>query len=69
MTVYFFPSFFLTHLPELTLDLVSDVHAILGWFDVSFRACHKSVSFSTGPHAKYTHWKRESDPLRFPIRP
>lgn len=34
------------------------VHAILGWFDVSFRACHKPVSFSTGPHAKYTHWKQ-----------
>ncbi|KAI9625521.1 hypothetical protein H4Q26_016240 [Puccinia striiformis f. sp. tritici PST-130] len=25
------------------------VHALLGWFDVSFRACHKPVSFSTGP--------------------
>ncbi|KNZ61393.1 protein arginine N-methyltransferase [Puccinia sorghi] len=35
-----------------------DVHALLGWFDVSFRACHKPVSFSTGPHAKYTHWKQ-----------
>ncbi|KAI8443794.1 protein arginine N-methyltransferase [Phakopsora pachyrhizi] len=34
------------------------IHAILGWFDVSFRACHKAVSFSTGPHAKYTHWKQ-----------
>ncbi|PLW14518.1 hypothetical protein PCANC_00021 [Puccinia coronata f. sp. avenae] len=34
------------------------VHALLGWFDVSFRACHKPVSFSTGPHAKYTHWKQ-----------
>lgn len=31
------------------------MHAFLGWFDVSFRACHKPVSFSTGPHAKYTH--------------
>jgi protein arginine N-methyltransferase 1 len=34
------------------------VHALLGWFDVAFRACHKPVSFSTGPHAKYTHWKQ-----------
>jgi protein arginine N-methyltransferase 1 len=34
------------------------VHAFLGWFDISFRACHKPVSFSTGPHAKYTHWKQ-----------
>ncbi|POY72204.1 putative Methyltransferase [Rhodotorula taiwanensis] len=34
------------------------VHAFLGWFDCAFRACHKPVSFSTGPHAKYTHWKQ-----------
>lgn len=34
------------------------VHAILGWFDVSFNAAHKPVKFSTGPHAKYTHWKQ-----------
>lgn len=36
------------------------MHAFLGWFDCAFRACHKPVSFSTGPHAKYTHWKRAS---------
>ena len=41
----------------------ADVHAFLGWFDCAFRACHKPVSFSTGPHAKYTHWKRESPPF------
>ncbi|KAL7009109.1 Nuclear SAM-dependent mono-and asymmetric methyltransferase [Cystobasidiomycetes sp. EMM_F5] len=34
------------------------VHAILGWFDVAFRASHKPITFSTGPHAKYTHWKQ-----------
>lgn len=34
-----------------------DIHAFLGWFDCSFDACHKPVKFSTGPHAKYTHWK------------
>jgi len=33
-------------------------HAFIGWFDCAFRACHKPVSFSTGPHAKYTHWKQ-----------
>jgi len=38
--------------------LPADVHAFLGWFDCAFRSCHKPVSFSTGPHAKYTHWKR-----------
>jgi len=34
------------------------VHAILGWFDVAFRCSHKPITFSTGPHAKYTHWKQ-----------
>ncbi|WOO85876.1 Protein arginine N-methyltransferase 1 [Vanrija pseudolonga] len=34
------------------------VHAFLGWFDISFSACHKPINFSTGPHAKYTHWKQ-----------
>lgn len=33
------------------------VHAFLGWFDISFDACHKPVKFSTGPHSRYTHWK------------
>ncbi|MBW0485787.1 hypothetical protein O181_025502 [Austropuccinia psidii MF-1] len=40
------------------------VHALIGWFDVSFRACHKPVSFSTGPHAKYTHWKQTMSYLK-----
>ncbi|ORY88172.1 S-adenosyl-L-methionine-dependent methyltransferase [Leucosporidium creatinivorum] len=43
---------------KLTATRNDYVHAFLGWFDVAFRACHKSVSFSTGPHAKYTHWKQ-----------
>ncbi|TXT07110.1 hypothetical protein VHUM_03280 [Vanrija humicola] len=34
------------------------LHAFLGWFDISFSACHKPIQFSTGPHAKYTHWKQ-----------
>ncbi|KAK4055939.1 Nuclear SAM-dependent mono-and asymmetric methyltransferase [Microbotryomycetes sp. JL221] len=34
------------------------VHAFLGWFDVAFKACHKPVSFSTGPQGRYTHWKQ-----------
>lgn len=24
----------------------------MGWFDTHFNACHKRISFSTGPHAK-----------------
>ncbi|ORY76972.1 type I protein arginine N-methyltransferase Rmt1 [Protomyces lactucae-debilis] len=34
------------------------VHAIMAWFDIEFNACHKPVKFSTGPHARYTHWKQ-----------
>lgn len=33
------------------------VHAFLAWFDITFACTHKKVQFSTGPHAKYTHWK------------
>lgn len=36
----------------------ADIHAFLGWFDISFGACHKPVRFSTGPHSRYTHWKQ-----------
>ncbi|KAI7975830.1 hypothetical protein EIK77_005580 [Talaromyces pinophilus] len=34
------------------------IHAIIAWFDIQFTACHKPITFSTGPHAKYTHWKQ-----------
>ncbi|KZO98777.1 protein arginine N-methyltransferase [Calocera viscosa TUFC12733] len=34
------------------------VHAFLAWFDINFGSIHKPVKFSTGPHAKYTHWKQ-----------
>lgn len=34
------------------------IHALIAWFDIEFTACHKPISFSTGPHAKYTHWKQ-----------
>jgi len=34
------------------------IHAYLAWFDISFDCTHKKVQFSTGPHAKYTHWKQ-----------
>lgn len=43
-----------------TLDVRRDdfVHALIAWFDIDFTACHKPIRFSTGPHAKYTHWKQ-----------
>lgn len=34
------------------------IHALIAWFDIDFGACHKPIKFSTGPHAKYTHWKQ-----------
>ena len=34
------------------------IHAIIAWFDIDFSACHKPIRFTTGPHAKYTHWKQ-----------
>ncbi|KAH9929499.1 S-adenosyl-L-methionine-dependent methyltransferase [Epithele typhae] len=34
------------------------VHAFLAWFDILFECTHTKVRFSTGPHAKYTHWKQ-----------
>ncbi|TIB28893.1 hypothetical protein E3P86_03780 [Wallemia ichthyophaga] len=35
------------------------IHAFLGWFDCSFPTPNgRPVRFSTGPHAKYTHWKQ-----------
>ena len=38
-------------------DSLTDIHAFLAWFDITFECTHKKVAFSTGPHAKYTHWK------------
>lgn len=34
------------------------VHALLGYFDITFSCCHKPVYFSTGPADRYTHWKQ-----------
>ncbi|ETV69729.1 hypothetical protein H257_14578 [Aphanomyces astaci] len=33
-------------------------HAFVAYFDCAFTHCHKPISFSTGPRAKYTHWKQ-----------
>ncbi|KAF8467949.1 protein arginine N-methyltransferase [Russula ochroleuca] len=43
---------------ELRATRTDFVHAFLAWFDISFDCTHKKVSFSTGPHARYTHWKQ-----------
>jgi len=33
-------------------------HAFVAFFDIEFTKCHKNITFSTGPHASYTHWKQ-----------
>lgn len=42
---------------EMTAKRDDYVHAFVVYFDIWFSCCHKPVYFSTGPHAKYTHWK------------
>lgn len=34
------------------------IHAFVTFFTVEFSACHKRTGFSTGPEARYTHWKQ-----------
>jgi protein arginine N-methyltransferase 1 len=34
------------------------MHALVVYFDIEFSHCHKPIRFSTGPHARYTHWKQ-----------
>ncbi|TGZ81377.1 S-adenosyl-L-methionine-dependent methyltransferase [Ascodesmis nigricans] len=43
---------------EIEAERQDLIHAFISWFDIEFTACHKPVYFSTGPHAKYTHWKQ-----------
>ena len=36
-----------------------NIHALLSWFDIDFSGgLHKTIHFSTGPFAEYTHWKQ-----------
>jgi protein arginine N-methyltransferase 1 len=34
------------------------IHALVVYFDIEFSCCHKKIAFSTGPRARYTHWKQ-----------
>jgi protein arginine N-methyltransferase 1 len=43
---------------QLEVERNDYIHAFISWFDIDFSACHKPLKFSTGPHAKYTHWKQ-----------
>lgn len=53
---------------ELKLEVTADgsVTALVGYFDIFFDLPHP-VSFSTGPHAKSTHWKQTVFLLEEPI--
>lgn len=42
----------------MTVTRSDYVHALLGFFDITFSFCHKPVYFSTGPNDRYTHWKQ-----------
>ncbi|GAM23365.1 hypothetical protein SAMD00019534_065400, partial [Acytostelium subglobosum LB1] len=43
---------------KLRADRDDSIHAFVVYFDIEFSKGHKSVFFSTGPRAKYTHWKQ-----------
>ncbi|GIL72787.1 hypothetical protein Vretimale_4431 [Volvox reticuliferus] len=43
---------------SLTLARNDYVHALVGFFDVSFTRGHKQLGFSTSPRARATHWKQ-----------
>jgi len=43
---------------DLTFSRDDFCHALVCYFDIQFSACHKPITFSTGPHSRYTHWKQ-----------
>ena len=53
---------------ELRVTRQDTMHAFIGYFDISFPSDKTAVSFSTGPHAKYTHWKQTVFYLQQPIQ-
>ncbi|CAM9267681.1 unnamed protein product [Chrysoparadoxa australica] len=59
----------LTFSKEFVLKAQRDdfVHALVAYFDCSFTQLHKPITFSTGPHAEYTHWKQTVFYLREPL--
>lgn len=43
---------------KLTAGRNDYCHAFVAYFDIEFSKCHKPIYFSTGPKARYTHWKQ-----------
>ena len=42
----------------LTVKKSDFCHAFVAYFECAFTQVHKPIVFSTGPQAKYTHWKQ-----------
>ena len=51
---------------RLVVEREEHCHALVGYFDIGFNQRNR-VHFSTGPHAKYTHWKQTVFYLEHPI--
>jgi len=43
---------------KITATRTDSIHAFVCYFDIHFTLGDHVVSFSTGPHAPYTHWKQ-----------
>jgi len=43
---------------QLVINRTDRCHALVAFFDIKFTCSRKSVRFSTGPRARYTHWKQ-----------
>jgi len=52
---------------RITANRKDFLHALVVWFDVSFRACSPTVVMSTAPGATLTHWKQTVLYLEQPI--
>lgn len=52
---------------SLTCKEQDFAHALVAYFTCTFSACHKAISFSTGPNAEYTHWKQTVFYLHDPL--
>lgn len=42
---------------EIVMNRKDKIHGVVAWFDIEFGNLDNPVRFSTGPRAKYTHWK------------
>jgi len=43
---------------ELKMNRDDYCHALVAYFNIDFSTSHTKLTFSTGPRAKYTHWKQ-----------